>query len=379
MSSSALYFIVFNLNNLKQDDIQRLKFWCGSILRNAKQAPVILIGTHLRKYLRHNPGDSMLESANQKVNEYLNQLTVLQNLLCNENMMFFPLENAYVSNSQEIILIKDAVRSIVSGEAGMKKKGLLNFEIATADILFMDNCREERNVMSVKEFKQKALFCGFEDQDVDEMLQKYSDSGLICFFKHIGLSEVENLIFFAPPYLAQALGNFIRDPSLHQLAFRVPNENFYLYRNYIDTGKISKQLFEILLREYTTKEKRYVLQLALKTFILIKFESERDAFLVPELLPDVSRSKIKPSFKSNRDVYFHHVLLPSSFARLVMRFRSNKVITQCFLYKNFARFLTKAGLVIDAFVKNDKTVGFSLVQGKDTRTFKKLINQAAKF
>eukprot|EP00924_Labyrinthula_sp_SR-Ha-C_P005609 snap_masked-scaffold_92-processed-gene-0.24-mRNA-1 protein AED:1.00 eAED:1.00 QI:0/0/0/0/1/1/2/0/183 len=50
MNSNSLYFIVFNMTKISQNELFRLKFWCESILKNTKRAPVIFIGTYLRRY-----------------------------------------------------------------------------------------------------------------------------------------------------------------------------------------------------------------------------------------------------------------------------------------------------------------------------------------
>eukprot|EP00924_Labyrinthula_sp_SR-Ha-C_P004231 snap_masked-scaffold_3-processed-gene-17.41-mRNA-1 protein AED:1.00 eAED:1.00 QI:0/-1/0/0/-1/1/1/0/76 len=45
MIRKVIYLIVFNMINLNKNDLFRLKFWCGSILRNVPKASVLFVGT----------------------------------------------------------------------------------------------------------------------------------------------------------------------------------------------------------------------------------------------------------------------------------------------------------------------------------------------
>eukprot|EP00924_Labyrinthula_sp_SR-Ha-C_P007889 snap_masked-scaffold_28-processed-gene-4.60-mRNA-1 protein AED:1.00 eAED:1.00 QI:0/0/0/0/1/1/2/0/184 len=149
--------------------------------------------------------------------------------------------------------------------------------------------------MTVEKFKLKAKKINFSEDEMEEMLEIYSKEGIISYFKDINLSERENFIFFAPSFLAQALGSFIRDESFHQLAFRTNKKVFSNYRKYIDNGIIRKDLFEVLLKQYTKKEKEYVLNIALHSLVLFADPREKNTFIVPELLPEVKDSKLKIS------------------------------------------------------------------------------------
>eukprot|EP00924_Labyrinthula_sp_SR-Ha-C_P012291 snap_masked-scaffold_10-processed-gene-2.22-mRNA-1 protein AED:1.00 eAED:1.00 QI:0/0/0/0/1/1/8/0/657 len=260
MNSNSLYFIVFNMTKISQNDLFRLKFWCESILKNTEKAPVILIGTYLRRYKRKHIKDTNLEGIQNKLQNFVGSLSSELNILKNYMNIFFPIENSNLV-SQEKKDIKDKIRSLVSGASGIKKEDFLNFRIRTAKILFLDNCREQTNIMTLKEFEDKSYSCGFEDWEVEDMLEIYSKAGLICYFPNLDLEAEENFIFFAPSYLAQALGKFIRDPNFHELAFRIPINKFSLYRIYVDKGKLNKELFNILLKEYSDKEKKYILSL----------------------------------------------------------------------------------------------------------------------
>eukprot|EP00924_Labyrinthula_sp_SR-Ha-C_P002984 snap_masked-scaffold_13-processed-gene-11.54-mRNA-1 protein AED:1.00 eAED:1.00 QI:0/-1/0/0/-1/1/1/0/85 len=84
--------------------------------------------------------------------------------------------------------------------------------------------------MTLKEFQDKSYSCGFEDWEVEKMLEIYLKVGVICYFPDLELHAEENFIFLAPSYLAHALGKFIRDPTFHQLAFRIQSDIFPLYR-----------------------------------------------------------------------------------------------------------------------------------------------------
>eukprot|EP00924_Labyrinthula_sp_SR-Ha-C_P012081 snap_masked-scaffold_26-processed-gene-3.27-mRNA-1 protein AED:1.00 eAED:1.00 QI:0/0/0/0/1/1/2/0/104 len=101
---------------------------------------------------------------------------------------------------------------------------------------------------------------------MEKMLEIYSKEGIISYFPGLNLFDT------------QALGSFIRDESFHQLAFRTNKNVFSNYRKYIDTGIIRKDLFEVLLKQYTKKEREYVLSLALHSLILFVDPREKKQF-----------------------------------------------------------------------------------------------------
>eukprot|EP00924_Labyrinthula_sp_SR-Ha-C_P006450 snap_masked-scaffold_57-processed-gene-1.56-mRNA-1 protein AED:1.00 eAED:1.00 QI:0/0/0/0/1/1/2/0/524 len=360
MNTNSLYFLVFNMTKISQNDLFRLKFWCESILRNTEKAPVIFIGTYLRRYNRKNIKDTNLEKIQNKLQNFVENLSSELNILKNDLNIFFPIENSKL-DSQEKKDIKDKIKSLVSGAAGIDKENFLNFELGTADILFLDNCREQTNIMTLKEFEDKSYSCGFEDWEVEQMLEIYSK---------VALEADENFIFFAPSYLAQALGKFIRDPNFHELAFRIPSNKFSLYRIYVDKGKLNKELFNILLKEYSDKEKKYILSLALKSLVLIPVEIENDVFVLPELLPELKRAKIKPSFKSDIKIVFQSLVRLGVFVKVVFLFLKDEDIHESLLFKGFARIIFKNKRIVDIFLNTESEISFTLVQGNNLEWLK---------
>eukprot|EP00924_Labyrinthula_sp_SR-Ha-C_P012327 snap_masked-scaffold_10-processed-gene-3.15-mRNA-1 protein AED:1.00 eAED:1.00 QI:0/0/0/0/1/1/3/0/650 len=369
MNSNSLYFLVFNMTKISQNDLFRLKFWCESILKNTEKAPVIFVGTYLKRYKRKNVEDTNLEIIQNKLQNFVKSLSSELNILKNDMNIFFPIENSKLE-SQEKKDIKDKIKSLVSGAAGIKKENFLNFRIETAKILFLDNCREQTNIMTLKEFEDKSYSCGFEDWEVEDMLEIYSKAGLICYFPYLDLEADENFIFFAPSYLAQALGKFIRDPNFHELAFRIPSDKFSLYRIYVDKGKLNKELFNILLKEYSDKEKKYILSLALKSLVLIPVEKENDVFILPELLPELKRAKIKPSFKSDIKIVFKSLVRLAVFVKVVFLFLKDEDIHESLLFKGFARIIFKNKRIVDIFLNTETEISFTLVQGNNLEWLK---------
>eukprot|EP00924_Labyrinthula_sp_SR-Ha-C_P000339 snap_masked-scaffold_25-processed-gene-3.2-mRNA-1 protein AED:1.00 eAED:1.00 QI:0/0/0/0/1/1/3/0/649 len=374
MNSNSLYFIVFNMTKISQNDLFRLKFWCESILRNTEKAPVIFIGTYLKRYKRNND-DTNLEKIQNKLQNFVENLSSELNILKNDLNSFFPIENSKL-DSQEKKDIKDKIKSLVSGAAEINKENFLNFKISTAQILFLDNCREQTNIMTLKEFEDKSYSCGFNVWEVEKMLEIYSKVGLICYFPDLDLDADENFIFFAPSYLAQALGAFIRDPNFHELAFRIPSDIFPLYRNYVDSGKISIEIINVLLKEYTEKEKKYIFELSLKNLILVRGENEVDKYILPELLPPIN-DKIKPILKNDIEFSFSSPLRLSIFVKVVTFLQREDNISDCFIFKYFSRFIFNNYRIVDIFVKTEKSIGFSLVQGGSFDWFKEIVGRVS--
>eukprot|EP00924_Labyrinthula_sp_SR-Ha-C_P007399 snap_masked-scaffold_24-processed-gene-1.14-mRNA-1 protein AED:1.00 eAED:1.00 QI:0/0/0/0/1/1/3/0/637 len=373
MNSNSLYFLVFNMTKLKRKDLGRMKFWCESILRNAPKAKVMLIGTYLNRYKRKNTEDADLDLLNERILSFLGNLSANMSVLENESTMFFPVENSAAKSSSQIRDIKKQVVKVVSGEVDVLKEGFLNFETLTAHILFLDSCREQSSLMTMRKFQEEAASCGFDVWEVEEMLNTFSTAGLISYFPNLDLSEEENFIFFAPSYLAQALAKFIRDPTFHELAFRIPSEKFRLYRNYVDTGKLNKELFHILLKDYSEPEKKYVLQLALETMILIPVGDNKDTFILPELLPALDGTRIRPSESSTIDLAFHVPINLSVFVITVSLVEKDKYIYESLVFKGFARFILETKKIVDVFIKDDSTVGFNLVQSNDVTWLENLV------
>eukprot|EP00924_Labyrinthula_sp_SR-Ha-C_P000319 snap_masked-scaffold_25-processed-gene-3.26-mRNA-1 protein AED:1.00 eAED:1.00 QI:0/0/0/0/1/1/4/0/623 len=365
MNSNSLYFIVFNMTKISQNELFRLKFWCESILRNTEKAPVIFIGTYLRRYKRKND-DTNLEKIQKKLQDFVENLSSELNILKNDLNIFFPIENSKL-DSQEKKDIKDKIKSLTSGAAGINKENFLNFKMRTAQILFLDNCREQTNIMTLKEFEDKSYSCGFEDWEVEAMLRIYSK---------VDLEVDENFIFFTPSYLAQALGAFIRDPNFHELAFRIPSDKFSLYRIYVDKGKLNKELFNILLKEYSDKEKKYIFELSLKNLILVRVENEADKYILPELLPPIN-DKIKPTFTNDIEFSFNSPLRLSIFVKVITFLQKEDNISDCFIFKYFSRFIFNNNRIVDIFVKTEKSIGFSLVQGGSFDWLKEIVGRVS--
>eukprot|EP00924_Labyrinthula_sp_SR-Ha-C_P013239 snap_masked-scaffold_45-processed-gene-0.40-mRNA-1 protein AED:1.00 eAED:1.00 QI:0/0/0/0/1/1/2/0/519 len=334
LNSNALYFVVFNMVKTLKGDLQRLKFWCESILQNAPKA------------------------------KCTSSLSAKLYLLKSKSCIFFPIDNSQ-HNSREVKIIKRLFRRIVSGSAGLVQQGFLNFAVLTSWVLFLDSCREEANLMSVKRFGTTASFCGFDLEEIDGMLEVYSKAGLICYLSNLDLDDYQNFIFFAPSYLAQALGMFIRDPSFHELAFRMRSNNFHLYRRYVDSGKISRELFDILLREYTEAERNYVLQLAIRSLVLIPVEIEKDMFIVPELIPVLMGTKIQPSKVTDIELVFQTPVSAALFVKFTTLFQKEEGLTDHLLYMGFARFIFGTEVVVDLILREEKVIGLTIVQGEN--------------
>eukprot|EP00924_Labyrinthula_sp_SR-Ha-C_P007564 snap_masked-scaffold_110-processed-gene-0.14-mRNA-1 protein AED:1.00 eAED:1.00 QI:0/0/0/0/1/1/2/0/375 len=302
MNKKAFYLVVFNMTKLNEKDLFRLKFWCESILANTPKAPVLFIGTYLNTFLKKN---ETLDGVNYKLKSFLTELSGNLTIVEDEKTIFFPVENAIDSNKSCEKAIKKKLMSIENNKS--KLYDLLNpsISIKSVYVLFLDNCREELSYMTVEKFKLKAKKCNFSEE---EMLEIYSKEGIISYFKNINLSET------------QALGSFIRDESFHQLAFRTNKKVFSNYRKYIDTGIIRKDLFEVLLQQYTKKEREYILNIALHNLVLFVYPREKDSYIAPELLPEVKDLKFKLFKGKFKKVDFPQPVTKTTFMKIIYLF-----------------------------------------------------------
>eukprot|EP00924_Labyrinthula_sp_SR-Ha-C_P009664 snap_masked-scaffold_22-processed-gene-2.14-mRNA-1 protein AED:1.00 eAED:1.00 QI:0/0/0/0/1/1/2/0/241 len=209
----------------------------------------------------------------------------------------------------------------------------------------------------MKKFKIKAKSCNFRDEDIENMLEIYSKAEIVFYHNNLNLSEKTNFIFFAPSFIAQALGSFIRDSSLHQLAFRLNSEIFPQYRKYIDTGIISKTLFDVLLKEYTKEEIEYVLSLALHSLILFVDPRKRNSYIVPELLPEVKDSKLIISLTPAFMLKIYNPITNKTFLQMVFIFLEYKELQDSFLFK----IIFGPDEILDIFLIKENEFGFRFI------------------
>eukprot|EP00924_Labyrinthula_sp_SR-Ha-C_P003782 snap_masked-scaffold_3-processed-gene-4.11-mRNA-1 protein AED:1.00 eAED:1.00 QI:0/0/0/0/1/1/2/0/240 len=186
------------------------------------------------------------------------------------------------------------------------------------------------------------------------MLDCCAEAGIVSFFHMPNLPEDENYIFFAPSFLAQALG-----------------------KKYIDTGKINKNLFNFLLKEYTDTERKYILQTTLKHFILFRAEKDRDIFIVPELLPLVDE-RLRPTSRSNILLVHNFHWTITDFVRIfnwLLKPLDNKEVNKTLLCKGFARFIFTTTCIVDIYLKSNKELSLKLVQGSNYVWFKSFVTK----
>eukprot|EP00924_Labyrinthula_sp_SR-Ha-C_P001523 snap_masked-scaffold_18-processed-gene-0.22-mRNA-1 protein AED:1.00 eAED:1.00 QI:0/0/0/0/1/1/3/0/611 len=360
MNPNAVYILVFNLTKQSNEDMNRLKFWLKSVVKNATRAPVIFIGTYLKQFLSKNKKKE-LEKTELKVFKFISKIFTDFQVPKNEKISFFPIENSNPS-SKTISEIHEKLKSSAKEDTFLTNYVLTELSLPCVWVLFLDNCREESNYISVKKFKNKGKLCSFTEENLNDMLDIYSRAGIIFYHKNLELSEEANFIFFAPSYIAQALGSFIRDSSLHQLAFRLNSEIFPEYRKYIDFGVIRKTLFNVLLKKYTKEETEYVLKVALSSMILLKYDEKAESFIVPELIPILKDSKIRPSKYTEDYIEFEEPISLTTFLNVLLQYKNEHQPRDILLYRNFARLFFDADKIVDIFLLSEKKIGFKLVK-----------------
>eukprot|EP00924_Labyrinthula_sp_SR-Ha-C_P008649 maker-scaffold_37-snap-gene-2.5-mRNA-1 protein AED:0.22 eAED:0.22 QI:0/0.5/0/0.66/1/1/3/0/618 len=360
MNPNAVYVLVFNLAKQNNKDMNRLKFWLKSVVKNAPRAPIILIGTCLKLFLRKNKKEE-LEKTELKVFKLVSETFTDFQVPKNEKISFFPIENSNPS-SKTIYEIHEKLKSFATKDSFFTNYVSAELSLPCVWILFLDNCREESNYISVKNFKNKGKVCNFTEENLDDMLDIYSRAGIIFYHKNLELSEETNFIFFAPSYIAQALGSFIRDSSLHQLAFRLNSEIFPEYRKYIDFGIIRKTLFNVLLKKYTKEEREYVLKVALSSMILLKYDEKAESFIVPELIPVLKDRRIRPSKDTEDYMEFEEPISLIMFLNAVFVYKNEHQPKDILLYRYFARFIFNPDKIVDMFLLSEKKLGLKLVK-----------------
>eukprot|EP00924_Labyrinthula_sp_SR-Ha-C_P006608 snap_masked-scaffold_38-processed-gene-2.67-mRNA-1 protein AED:1.00 eAED:1.00 QI:0/0/0/0/1/1/4/0/650 len=360
MNPNAVYVLVFNLTKQNNKDMNRLKFWLNSVVKNARRAPIIFIGTYLKLFLRKNKKEE-LEKTEIKLFKLVSETFTDFQVPKNEKISFFPIENSNPS-SKTISEIHEKLRRFAKEDVFFTNYVSTELSLPCVWVLFLDNCREESNYISVKNFKNKGKLCNFTEENLDDMFDIYSRAGIIFYHKKFELAEETNFIFFAPSYIAQALGSFIRDSNLHQLAFRLNSEIFPEYRKYIDFGIIRRKLFDVLLRKYTKEERQYVIKLTLKSMILLKYDEQTESFIVPELIPVLKDNRIRLSTDTEDYIEFQKPVSLITFLSAVLEYRNKHQPKDIFLYRYFARFVFDPEKIVDMFLLTEKKVGLKLVE-----------------
>eukprot|EP00924_Labyrinthula_sp_SR-Ha-C_P006498 snap_masked-scaffold_80-processed-gene-0.25-mRNA-1 protein AED:1.00 eAED:1.00 QI:0/0/0/0/1/1/2/0/199 len=166
----------------------------------------------------------------------------------------------------------------------------------------------------------------------------------------------------------QAFGSFIRDENFHQLAFRTNKTVFLKCRKYIDTEIIRKDLFENLSQQYTKKEREYVLNLALHSLVLFADPREKNAFIVPELLPEVKDSNLKISLTPDFVLKTDYLITSEKFLQIIFIFFNHKKLQDSFLYKFFSRIIFGPDEILDIFVIQEEEFDFIFI-GKTRNSF----------
>eukprot|EP00924_Labyrinthula_sp_SR-Ha-C_P000531 snap_masked-scaffold_27-processed-gene-1.46-mRNA-1 protein AED:1.00 eAED:1.00 QI:0/0/0/0/1/1/3/0/618 len=364
MNRRGFYIVVFKLTALNEKDMHRISYWCESILRHAKKAPVMFVGTFLNRFIRKF-GLHELYIVNLKIENLLLSLSQKLNVMEGESNIFFPVDNTSGNTSTEAQKIKEKILHTAQNARYSSYSLSTELSLPTIWVLFLDSCREESNYMSLEEFKRKAKMCNLSSAESSKMLKMYKKVGIISYFPKLKLPEKQNFIFFAPSYIAQALGSFIRDPNLHQLAYRVNSAVFSDYRKYIDTGIITRELFNVLMKEYSKLEISYVIQLALKSMILIRVPTKRESYVVPELLPDIKKTKLKFSRVTNLELKFDERLTRAKFVKFLTILMKADSILESLLFENVARFIFDEATVVDIYLKGPKILGVSLIGSRN--------------
>eukprot|EP00924_Labyrinthula_sp_SR-Ha-C_P008328 snap_masked-scaffold_11-processed-gene-9.8-mRNA-1 protein AED:1.00 eAED:1.00 QI:0/0/0/0/1/1/2/0/319 len=311
-----------------------LKFWLESIVTNDRRIPIIFIGTNLKLFPRENKKEELEKTEFKNSNP----------------------------SSKTITEIYEKLKRFAKEDIFFRKYVKTELRLPYVWVLFLENCREESNYLNLKKFKIRAKSCNFTGRDSENMLDIYSRAGIIFYHKKLELAEEVNFIFFAPSYIAQALGSFIRDSNLHQLAFRLNSEIFPEYRKYIDFGVIRKTLFNILLKKYTKEEREYVLKVALSSMILLKYDEQTESFIVPELIPVLKYKRIKPSTDTEDYIEFQKPVSLITFLSAVLEYKNKHQPKDILLHRYFAKFIFNPDKIVDMFLLNEKKLGLKLVE-----------------
>eukprot|EP00924_Labyrinthula_sp_SR-Ha-C_P009780 snap_masked-scaffold_22-processed-gene-5.32-mRNA-1 protein AED:1.00 eAED:1.00 QI:0/0/0/0/1/1/2/0/245 len=172
MNPNAVYVLIFKLTKQSREDMNRLKFWLKSVVKNAPKAPIIFIVTYLKLFLRKNKKEE-LEKTELKVFELVSETYTDFQVPKSEKISFFPIENSNPS-SKTLFKIHEKLKRFVKEDTFFSNYVSTELSLPCVWVLFLDNCREESNYISMKKFKIKSKSCNFTGEDIENMLEIYS-------------------------------------------------------------------------------------------------------------------------------------------------------------------------------------------------------------
>jgi serine/threonine protein kinase/GTPase SAR1 family protein/Ran GTPase-activating protein (RanGAP) involved in mRNA processing and transport len=310
LTGKALYLIVINLQDGNYSS--EIDYWLGSIRSLAGQSPVLIVGTHIdsegvsRDYVR-----SLFEFLHGNVGVKYPMIKGYFGVSCTTGEGVSDLIDQMLQTVSELPWIPTSIP--------------LSFDVLRDKLIAME--RVGRQILTRRELSRLAITCGLQVSQVGNVLQWFSDIGLILQFDQCSNKELNNTIVLSPQWLSDLFKTIIT-----------------LKSNYVNNGVLRYVDLQHIWKPPTVPLNLYSRCIALLEFFEAVYRYSSSTLLVPALLPRdpplSALSKAWPEVAEERFIDLvnrgdfegcHHARVfsfqffpPDFFSRLIVRMlRSN--------------------------------------------------------
>ena len=209
LTQYGVYLVVFSLSSFaknKAESMEYLEYWLNSIRLHARQAPVILIGTHVDTFRFRRT--AAVKKINKELGPLLSKFKQIERNP-QEQLRFFPLSN---KTGDGIVEIRKQIETASQRQEFLHLKVSIRW-LRTLDVLTANTARSWVGLKNVNEVARK---CGVENEDeVGLMLKLFHELGVLLHFT--STTALEQIVITNPQFVIDKIGKVIRDPALHKL------------------------------------------------------------------------------------------------------------------------------------------------------------------
>ena len=184
LSDNGIVVLCYNLRKYleqKETEFMHIRFWIYSIYLNARQAPLLLVGTHCQtvSFDDMRRVDADLATELNKVFKELRLITNKHIELC-----FFPVDNSLRKDNKKFLYpLKLELESLLSGTHRHFKLSYSDRKVKLAwvyllDVLVKEGCTH----IPLTKVKQMGEKLGFKKAEILALLRFYDETGTILFF-----------------------------------------------------------------------------------------------------------------------------------------------------------------------------------------------------
>lgn len=322
LTGKSLFLVVFSLE--EGNYTSEIEYWLNAIQAFTGSSPVLIVGTHIdvegvtREYVR-------------SLFQYLHRSVGLR----------FPMIKGYFGVScttgEGVTDLIDQILSTVSTLPWIPTTIPVSFDVLREKLIGMEMVG--RQILTRREFSRLAIVCGITMSQVSDVLQWFSDIGLILHFENVGGSLLQSTVVLSPQWLANLFKTIIT-----------------LKANYVHAGFLQVKDLQHIWKPPSVPPQLHSRCVALLEHFEAVYRFSPDLLLVPSLLPrEPSRVSLQKHWPEVTEARFlelikigdwencHHARLfifktfpPDFFSRLLVRILRTRAWSPVVLWANGA-------------------------------------------